>query len=454
MILDALATIVGPGNAFGPDAVEPRYLDDETGGEAGRAAGLVRPAGVEQVAAVLRHCHAAGQPVVVQGGRTGMTRGGLPRDGELILSLERTAAIEAIDADAGLMTVGAGCVLEVAQQAAADAGWRLAVDIGARGSCTIGGMIATNAGGTQVLRYGMMREQVLGLEAVLADGTIISSLGAMLKNNTGYDLKQFFIGSEGTLGVVTRAVLRLRPPAIGRQTALCAIADYAAAVRLLARLERAMPGQLSAYELMWSDFFGGACAITGQGYPFATAHELVVLVETESGDGDALAAALEESFVDATVVDALIALSERDHRRFWRFRDAVGELVGAMAIVEPFDVSAPIGAIGGLVTDLRARLSREVPGSRPICFGHIADGNLHLALELAAEAQRPVAERIVYDAVRAAGGSVSAEHGIGILKRAWLGHSRSAEEIAMMRTIRAALDPRGILNPGRIFKAG
>ncbi|ABQ67101.1 FAD linked oxidase domain protein [Rhizorhabdus wittichii RW1] len=451
MTIDALAAIVGAGNAFGPDAVEPRYLDDETGGAAGRPVGLVRPAGVEQVAAVLRHCHAAGQPVVVQGGRTGMTRGGLPRDGELILSLERMAAIEAIDSDAGLMTVGAGCVLEVAQQAAADAGWRLAVDIGARGSCTIGGMIATNAGGTQVLRYGMMRDQVLGLEAVLADGTIISSLGAMLKNNTGYDLKQFFIGSEGTLGIVTRAVLRLRPPAIGRQTALCAVADYAAAVRLLARLERAMPGQLSAYELMWSDFFGAACVASGQGYPFDAAHELVVLVETESGDDEALAAALEESFADGTVRDALVARSERDHQRFWRFRDAVGELVGAMAIVEPFDVSAPIGAIGGLVTELRARLASEVPGSRPICFGHIADGNLHLALELAEEAQRPVAEAIVYDAVRAAGGSVSAEHGIGILKRAWLGHSRSAAEIAMMRTIRAALDPKGILNRGRIF---
>jgi FAD/FMN-containing dehydrogenase len=414
MTIEALAAIVGTDHVFGSDAVEPRYLDDETGGEAGHPIGMVRPGDTRQVSAVLARCHAIGQPVVVQGGRTGMARGGVPRTGELILSLERMASIEAIDGDAGLMTVGAGCVLEAAQSAAAEAGWRLAVDIGARGSCTIGGMIATNAGGNQVLRYGMMRDQVLGLEAVLADGTIISSLGGMLKNNTGYDLKQFFIGSEGTLGIVTRAVLRLRPPAIGRQTTICAVADYPAAVRLLARLERAMPGQLSAFELMWSDFFQAACACIGQPDPFAETHALIVLAETESADADALTAALEESFGDGTV-------------------------------------SAPIGAIGGLVTDLRERLRVELPGSRPICFGHIADSNLHLALELASEAQRPVAEAIVYDAVRAVGGSVSAEHGIGMLKRAWLGHSRSAEEIAMMRTIRAALDPKGILNPDRIF---
>ncbi len=451
MTIEALAAIVGAAHVFGPDAVEPRYLDDETGGEPGRPAGLVRPATVEQVSAVLAHCHAVGQPVVVQGGRTGLTRAGLPRTGELILSLERMAAIEAIDADAGTMTVGAGCVLEVAQNAAIEAGWRLAVDIGARGSCTIGGMVATNAGGTQVLRYGMMRDQLLGLEAVLADGTILSSLGTMLKNNTGYDLKQLFVGSEGTLGVVTRAVLRLRPPAIGRQTALCAVSGYPAAVKLLARLERAMPGQLSAYELMWNDFFQAACHATGQAYPFDTQHELIVLAETESGDPDALTAALEESFADESVRDALIAQSDRDHQRFWRFRDSIGELVGAMTVVEPFDVSAPIGAIGDLVADLRTRLARDVPGSKPICFGHIADNNLHLALELVSEDQRSAAETIVYDAVRAVGGSVSAEHGIGMLKRAWLGHSRSPAEIGVMRTIRSALDPKGILNPERIF---
>lgn len=451
MIVDALSAIVGAAHVFGADAVEPRYLDDETNGGAGRPAGMVRPANTAELSAVLACCHRAGQPVVVQGGRTGMARGGVPQMGELILSLERLSAIEAIDPDTGLMTVGAGCVLQVAQNAAMESGWRLTVDIGARGSCTIGGMIATNAGGTQVLRHGMMRDQVLGLEAVLADGTILSSMQGMLKNNSGYDLKQLFIGSEGTLGVVTRALLRLRPRALGQQTALCAVSDYPAALRLLARLEKAMPAQLSAYELMWGEFFEAACGGLRQASPFDCAHALIVLVETEAAEDAALSAALANSFEDGTLIDALVARSERDRQSFWQYRDAIGEITRAMPIVEPFDVSAPLPAIGGLVDTVRARLAAEVVGSRPVFFGHIADGNLHIAVELSHEDQRPVIEAIVYDAVRAVGGSVSAEHGIGLLKRAWLGHSRSAEEIALMRRIRAAMDPREILNRGRIF---
>lgn len=452
MSMAPFVSIVGARHALEADAVEPRYLDDETGGDAGRPIGLVKPGTVSEVSAVLACCNEQGQAVVVQGGRTGMTRGGLPQAGELILSLERLSAIEEIDTLAGTMTVGAGCVLEVAQQAALDAGWRLAVDIGARGSCTIGGMIATNAGGHQVLRHGMMRDQVLGLEVVLADGTVLSAMNQMLKNNTGYDLKQMFIGSEGTLGVVTRAVLRLRPPAIGRETALCALASYDDALRLLATLERRMPGQVAAFELMWRDFLDAACDRLGEGMPFDTgAPPLAVLVEAESVREGGLAEALEACFEDGLLRDAILAQSERDHHRLWSFRDAVGELVSAMAIVEPFDVSAPIQAIGALVETVRADLCAHLPGSRSLFFGHIADGNLHLVLELASEAQRGEAEAIVYDAIRDAHGSVSAEHGIGMLKRHWLAHSRSADEIALMRRIRATFDPKAILNPNRIF---
>lgn len=450
-MIEALTAVVGERHAFGPDAVEPRYLDDETGGMPGTPAGLVRPADTAELSAVLALCHAAGQPVVVQGGRTGMTRAGLPRDGELILSLERMNGIEAIDPVAGTMTVGAGCVLATAQAAAEEAGWRLAIDIGARGSCTIGGMIATNAGGHQVLRYGMMREQVLGLEAVMADGTVISSMTGLLKNNTGYDLKQLFIGAEGTLGVVTRAVLRLRAPALVRETALCAVQDYDMAIRLLARLEHLMPGQLTAFELMWRDFLDAASTLEGCGDPFPERHTLVVLVETEGAVSEALPAALAQCLEEDLIADAILAQSEREHDRLWSIRDAIGPLVDRMALVEPFDVSAPIRAIGSLVEQVRDRLAADAPGSRPLFFGHVGDGNLHLALDLASEAQRPVAEAIVYDAVRDAGGSVSAEHGIGMLKRFWLAHSRSLAELAMMRTLRDALDPRRILNPGRIF---
>lgn len=450
-LIDKLIALLGPQYAIGPEDIEARYLDDETGGVAGVPVGLVRPGSTELVSAVIALCHAVGQPVVIQGGRTGMTRAAMPRAGELIVSLERLNAIEAIDRIAGTMTLGAGCILSIAQDAAADAGWRLAIDIGARGSCTIGGMIATNAGGHQVVRFGMMREQLLGVEAVLADGTIISAMSGLLKNNTGYDLKQIFAGSEGTLGVVTRAVLRLRSPPLCRETALCALNSYEAVTRLLARVEHLLPGQLTAFELMWSGFLDAACALPGNSYPFAGRHDFFVLVETEGGSSGGLTAALDRCFEDDLIADAVIAQSERDHHRLWAIRDAIGPLVEQMRLVEPFDVSAPLRAIGAVVDRVAARLAVELPGTRALFFGHVADSNLHLALELGDEAQRRPAEKIVYDTIRDAGGSVSAEHGIGMLKREWLGHSRSQAELAMMASIRSALDPKRILNPHRIF---
>lgn len=450
-LINGLIALVGPCHALGPEDIEPRYFDDETGGVAGAAAGLVRPRSTGEVSAVIALCHAAGQPVVIQGGRTGMTRAALPRAGELIVSLERLNRIEAIDRVGGTMTLGAGCTLAVAQDAAADAGWRLAIDIGARGSCTIGGMIATNAGGHQVVRFGMMREQLLGVEAVLADGTIVSEMRGLLKDNSGYDLKHLFAGSEGTLGVITRTVLRLRPPPLHRETALCAFGSYEAVTRTLARIDHLLPGQLTAFELMWSTFLDAACDLPGNSYPFAGRHGFHVLIETEGASPGGLDAALKRCLEEDLVADAVIAQSERDHQRLWAIRDAIGPLVNDMALIEPFDVSAPRQAIGDVVDHIAARLAIELPGTRPLFFGHVADGNLHLALELADEAQRRPAEAIVYDTIRDAGGSVSAEHGIGMLKRAWLGHSRSQAELAMMATIRAALDPKQILNPNRIF---
>lgn len=450
-LLAQIAAQVGEKNLFAADAVEPRYLEEETRGQAGRPAGLVCPKSTADVAAVLSLCHAAGQPVVVQGGRTGMTRATLPRDGELILSLERMNGVESIDPIAGTMVVGAGCVLQVAQEAAEAAGWRLAVDIGARGSCTIGGMIATNAGGHQVLRFGMMREQVLGLEAVLADGTILSAMKGLIKNNTGYDLKHLIVGSEGTIAIITRAVLRLRAQPTKRETALCGFSTYDNVAQTLGRLEALLPGQVTAFELMWSGFLDAACDLLGHAYPFEQHQAFAVLIETEgSGTGAweaALATCLEEGLMD----DAVLAQSERDHQRLWSLREAIGPLVERMTLVEPFDVSAPLPLIGDVADRVGQRLIAQIPGARPLFFGHIADGNLHLALEISAEDQRQTVEAIVYDAIRDVDGSISAEHGIGMLKRKWLSHSRSPEEIATMRLIRTALDPKQILNPERIF---
>lgn len=447
-----LARCLGDRHAVGPDGVERRYLEDKTGGEAGRPAGLIRPASTEEVSRALALCHAAGQPVVIQGGRTGMTRAALARDGELILSLERMNAVESVDRTAGRMTVGGGCLLQVAQEAAADAGWRLAVDIGARGSCTIGGMIATNAGGHQVLRFGMMREHVLGIEAVLADGTVISAMSGLLKDNTGYSLKDLIAGSEGTLAVVTRAVLRLRPQPVVRETALCGFGGYRQVPETLARLEHLVPGQLTAFELMWSGFLDAASALPGNAYPFGDRHPFAVLLETEGAAAGSLEAALGTCLKEGFLADAVIAQSERDHHRLWALRDAIGPLVDRMELVQPFDVGVPLLAIGDVAEAVERRLADELPDCRPLFFGHVADGNLHLALELARESDRHRAEEIVYAAVRDAGGSVSVEHGIGMLKREWLPYSRGAAELTVMRAIRSALDPRGILNPGRIFE--
>ena len=450
-ILDALSEALGSCRVVDGHLVEPRYLRDEGGGVSGQPLGLVRPKSTEEVSRVLSLCHQFGQPVVIQGGRTGMTHAALPCDGELIISLERMNVIETVDKRAGTMTLGAGCILETAQIAASEAGWKLALDIGSRGSCTIGGLIATNAGGHQVMRHGMMRDQLLGLEAVLPDGDVVSSMRGLLKDNTGYDLSQLIAGSEGTLAVITRAVLRLRPPPLHVETALCALSSYDDVTAALASMHARLPGQLSAFEAMWRGYVAAAADLPGHKAPFADDHPIVVLVETESGIAGALQAALEAVLVDGLVVDALIAQSERDRQSFWKLRDAIGPLVERMTCVEPFDVSAPQQRIGQLVEELETAISRHLPQSHCLFFGHIGDGNLHLALALQTPDQREVAEGIVYNAVADCGGSVSAEHGIGMLKKAWLGHSRSLAEIATMRTIRGAIDPKQILNRGRIF---
>jgi FAD/FMN-containing dehydrogenase len=450
MIIDQLRAIVGDAHAVPGTEVEPRYLTDETGAPQAMPLGLVRPQDSAQLAAILALCNWVGQPVVIQGGRTGLARGAVPAQGELLVSLERLRSIEALDSAAGTMTVQAGVPLQVAQDAARDGGWQLAVDIGARGSCTIGGMIATNAGGHQVLRYGMMRDQVLGLEAVLADGTIISSMNPMLKNNAGYDLKHMFIGSEGTLGVVTRAVLRLRPPSPERQVILCALASYQQAVDLLNRIERALPSGLVAFEVMWRDFMDAACALGKGPQPFADPHPLYVLVEIAGEEEQRVAETFIRLLERGSVLDAIIAQSARECERLWAYRDAIGALVNGMAIVEPFDISMPLDVIGPFVAETAVALLTDIPGCRPLFFGHIADGNLHLALGLPGEGARARAEALVYDRLRTVGGSVSGEHGIGMLKRQWLSYSRTPEEIDLMKRLRRTLDPNGILNPGKL----
>lgn len=422
----------------------------------GRPLAIARPKTTSEVSAILRLCHAARQPVVAWGGKTGLVAGA-NATGAIALSLERMNRIEEIDADAATMMVEAGCILSNVCDTAEAAGLFFPLDLGARGSATIGGNISTNAGGNRVIRYGMMRDLVLGLEAVLADGTILSSLNHLVKNNAGYDLKQLFIGSEGTLGVVTRAVLRLRPKPKSQQVALLAVASFAQLPRLLRSLEAGLAGTLSAFEVMWHDFYELVTTPPAQGKkPLPAGYPYYVLVEALGGDqaeDDArfervLGAELESG----TVADATIAKSRSECNRIWALRDDVLQ-VGRNAPIFTFDVSLGIGEMDAYIADVAGALRSRWPKMTMMVFGHLGDGNLHVIPGVGdgSLAARRAVEEIVYGALRERGGSVSAEHGIGLEKREYLDFSRNPTEVALMRSLKRALDPAGILNPGKIF---
>jgi FAD/FMN-containing dehydrogenase len=421
----------------------------------GKPLAIVRPRSTAQVAAILCAAHAAGGSVVPWGGHTGLVDG-TAAEGQIALSLERMNAVEEVDPAAVTMTVQAGCVLAAACDAADAAGLFLPLDLGARGSATLGGTISTNAGGNRVLRYGMMREMVLGLEAVLADGTIVSSLNRLIKNNTGYDLKQLFIGSEGTLGVVTRAVLRLRPKPASQNTALLAVESFAALPQLLRHLEGALSGALSAFEVMWPEFYELVTTAPAQGRPILPqGHPYYVLVESlgahPAGDAARFEAVLADALEAGLVADAALALSPAEGRRMWALRDDVAEVMARNGPTVVFDIGLPIAEMESYVARIRADLTAKWPQATCVVFGHLGDGNLHVIAGAGDPALCPAIEEVVYAPLQAFAGSVSAEHGIGLRKRRFLGVSRSPVELAVMRTLKDALDPRHVLNPGKVL---
>ena len=419
---------------------------------------VVRPRSTEEVSTVLKLCHADNQAVVPWGGKTGLVEGARS-DNAIAISLERMNAIEEIDAEGATMTVQAGCVLQTVCEAADAKGLFFPLDLGARGSATIGGNISTNAGGNRVIRYGMMRDLVLGLEAVLADGTVMSSMNHLIKNNAGYDPKQIFIGSEGTLGVVTRAVLRLRPKARSQNTAFVAVDDFQALPRLLRGVERGLGGSLSAFEVMWEDFYRLVTTEPALGKPpVAYGHPYYVLIEALGGDQEEDANRFERVLAsqieDGSISDAVIAKSQGERDRMWALRDDVAQ-VARNAPIFTFDVSLKLSAMEVYIREVQENLRSHWPKATLMVFGHLGDGNLHLIPGVgdgSGEARHAV-ENIIYGALRKCGGSVSAEHGIGLEKRDYLAWSRNPEEIALMRTLKHALDPRNILNPGKIFAA-
>ncbi|HEX7045770.1 MAG TPA: FAD-binding oxidoreductase [Burkholderiales bacterium] len=457
-ILETLRAAVGREHVVPRAEIDGRYLHDWRTGRGDHAPlALVRPKTTAEVAAVLRACNERRVPIVPQGGLTNLAACATPIDDGILLSLERLHGIEEIDAGAMTLTAWAGTPLQAVQEAAEQAGFLFPLDLGARGSCQIGGNVSTNAGGNHVIRYGMMRELVLGLEAVLADGTVVTSLNKMLKNNAGYDLKQLFIGSEGTLGIVTRVVLRLHPKPKSTCTALCAVADYAAVLGLLRHAKQGLAGTLAAFEMMWPDFYELITRNVPEARaPLAYGYGGYVLVEAlgsdQAHDQVRFEAMLEEAVEEGLVQDAVIAKSEAESRAIWRIRDGSGDFPRILWPAVGFDVSIPTSDIGRFVETCRSALETRWPGVRTVFFGHIGDSNIHIAVKVG-DGTQPEAEieDLVYALVRDWGGSISAEHGIGLLKRPFLGYTRTPEEIALMRTIKRALDPNNILNPGKIF---
>ena len=466
---DALARIreiVGPkGWLTDAEAMAPHLLDERKMFR-GTARAVVRPASTEEVAAVVAACAGAGIAIVPQGGNTGLVGGSVPDEGwdGIVLSLGRMNRIRAIDPMNHTITVEAGCILADIQ-AAADAAERLfPLSLGAEGTCQIGGNLSTNAGGTGVLRYGNSRELTLGLEVVLPDGRVWDGLRGLRKDNTGYDLKQLFIGGEGTLGVITAAVLKLFPKPRARATALVALPDVDRAVPLLARMRAATGDQVTGFELMPRNAIELAIRhVPDTPDPLTEAYEFCCLIELTSADPEArLSAAMETALAAAfdagEVTDAAVAASEEQADRLWFIREAIPIAQKVEGGGIKHDVSVPVSQVAAFIREATKRVLADTPDIRIFAFGHVGDGNVHYNLcwpeggdREALLARWPHFARIVHDLVVEMGGSISAEHGIGRLKKDELAHYAAPVELDLMRRIKAALDPQGLMNPGRVF---
>jgi FAD/FMN-containing dehydrogenase len=460
-----LKGIVGDANVLSADEDVAPYLTDWRDRFHGTALAVVRPATTDEVAAVVTACAGFHVGIVPQGGNTGMCGGATPdaTGTEIVLSLSRLNRIRALDAANATVTAEAGVPLAAVHAAAAGAGLLFPLSLASEGSCTIGGNLSTNAGGTAVLRFGNARDLTLGIEVVLADGRIWNGLRALRKDNTGYDLKQLFIGGEGTLGIVTAATLKLFPAPRTQVTALCAVPSVGAAVELLSRLRSALGDRLTGFELISA--FAMSLSVR---HHAATPHPLpghpwYVLVQADDSAADAPLAALAEAALmsavgDAIVLDAVIAQSREQAGKLWSLRENISEAQRREGPNIKHDISLPVSAIPDFLPECDAALAGAFPGSRLVVFGHLGDGNLHYNLSApeghAAQpflANAEAANRIVHDCVARFHGSFSAEHGVGQLKRSELVRYKSGLELEMMRAVKAAFDPTNLMNPGKIL---
>ena len=453
-VINQLHDLLGPKGILLDEDITEKYSHDVMGVSLGQPLAVLRPQSTEEVSAALKLCHQHQQPLCVHGGNTGLVLGGVPLDGEIVISLERMNKIEDLDPNAATMSVQAGAVLQQVQEAADDADFMFPLDLGARGSCTIGGNISTNAGGNRVLRYGMMRDMVLGLEVVMPDGTVMNAMNTLIKNNTGIDLKQLMIGAEGTLGIITGAVLQLQPKPKIDNVALSSLDSFEQVLSFFSFMRAKLPGLLSAYELMWKNFYdyatGPECNISA---PLPNDSAFYVLTEIQGGqetsDLESFENALAEALEMGLITNAVIAQSASQAQAIWDVRDASGKMVEVLKPAYSYDISVAPKQMEACTKAFELAVNERWPDSTTVLFGHIGDGNIHIVTN--ANYGNNEIHELLYELVGKASGSISAEHGIGMAKRKYLHHSRSAVELAMMRDIKQTLDPNCILNPGRVL---
>lgn len=466
-LLDRLQRLLGPkGFSDDPEVMAP-WLTDWRGKYHGRAAAMLSPASTEEVAAVVRLCAEEGAALVPQGGNSGMVGGATPdaSGDQLLFSLRRMNRIRSIDEEARLAVAEAGVILETFHHAALDRGLRFPLTLGGKGSATIGGLVSTNAGGTQVLRHGTMRALVAGIEAVLPDGSVFDGLAPLKKDNRGYDLKHLLCGAEGTLGIVTAACLRLVPAATARATAWIGLESPDVALVLLRRLDAALDRQLEGFEIIPHSCLNAVLRhIPQTRAPLAASHRWYALVELAGDGGEDLDAALEAQLGEALeaglIADVVIAKNDAESEAFWRLRDSISEAERAEGPALQHDISVPVDAMPRFIAENPARLAAAFPGARALSFGHLGDGNVHHHVQPPADvdgkawlaAHGEDLSRLVYRHVIELGGSISAEHGIGQMKRDLLAELDSPARLAALRGVKAGLDPAGLFNPGKLIE--
>jgi FAD/FMN-containing dehydrogenase len=443
-----------------PAQIAP-HLREWRGRWQGESQLLLRPSETEAVARILSVCGETGTAIVPQGGNTGLVGGQIPTNGEVLLSLERMNRIRSVSLEDNTLIAEAGVVLANAQKAAGEAGRLLPLSLAAEGSCTIGGNVSTNAGGVNVLRYGMARDLVLGLEVVLANGRVLDLMRGLRKDNTGYDLKQLFIGAEGTLGIVTAAMLKLFPKPAGYTTVLIAIAEVEVAVELLNRLQEATGGLVTAFEIMERRALDLVFKhIPGTTDPFPDHPGWTLLIEISNPSAfdatDALEQALARALEEGRIVHALFAKTARDREALWRLRETIPEAQRLDGASIANDISVPLSRIAEFIQSGEQAVRAVLPEARAFTFGHVGDGNLHFAVQApghdaALLAARASIERAVQEETAKLRGSISAEHGLGLAKNDAIARYRSADEITLMRALKQTLDPKNILNPGKLL---